>query len=104
MNRELALEVLGFKSRSEGVSINAASVNAAFRREVMKHHPDTQPQELKRMSALTIDEIKDARDFLLKNLSGNADFTCKLCSGLGMVRAKIGWLKCSACKGTGEKR
>lgn len=79
-------------------------VEKAFRAAVKHNHPDVATMDDKSRIYWSIDAIKDARKILVENLDGSCDFSCKLCKGVGMVRATIGWLKCSACKGTGEKR
>lgn len=101
MNRQQAVELLGLHNARCGLT--ADIVTEAFRREAKRVHPDS-PSRTMQGPAMDMDLLTIARDFLLKNLGSNDDFACKLCGGLGMVRAKIGWLRCAACKGTGARR
>lgn len=102
MNRARALEVLGLDKAK--CTLTREIVEEAFRAAIKHNHPDVATMDDKSRTYWSIDAIKDARKILLENLGGDALFACKLCKGVGMVRATIGWLKCSACKGTGEKR
>jgi DnaJ-class molecular chaperone len=75
----------------------AAEVRSAFNRRARETHPDSAGvAEFFDMSDLVL-----ARDMLLQDSVGQ-NGTCRLCSGLGIVRGRLGALKCGQCRGTGE--
>lgn len=95
MTPEQALVVLKL---SPGEMNSARSVRAAFARCVKTAHPDTCGAS----PVPTISTYQGARDVLLERIASQNN-ACKLCGGVGKVRAGMGWRSCSACDGTGDK-
>lgn len=101
MKRTEALETLGLSNCK--TALTDEIVREAFRAKVKLIHPDmgVTPAD----SGTDMVKTVSARDYLLKNLTSTDDFACKLCSGVGMVSSgKMGWHKCAACHGSGERQ
>jgi DnaJ-class molecular chaperone len=92
MNRAQALVVL----RIDDTYPDAARVKMAYRERCKATHPDAIRL---RVEALTMDVLREARDYLLFD----KDSACNLCKGVGKVRGRVGAQTCTVCHGTGEK-
>lgn len=105
MKREEALNLLGLEQAVS--NLTPQIVAEAFRARVKQAHPDTASAGESRgesnESQTSVQLLTIARKTLLESLDGT-DLCCRLCSGRGIVRSSMGWRKCVACKGTGERR
>jgi DnaJ-class molecular chaperone len=95
MNHEEAKHLLGLIN---GEVLDARKVKAAWARCVKAAHPDTAVGE---SDSLAVETLTMARDVLINRIAGKEN-TCKVCSGVGKVRARFGATVCFQCKGTGE--
>lgn len=77
--------------------VTADGVQAAFSAAVKAAHPDNGG------TGGDIDELKQARNELLRHTAAGRDFACRQCSGKGTVPARLGVRPCGACRGTGER-
>lgn len=84
--------------------LTATRIRAAFARAVRDAHPDTANDS--QDAAERIASLQEARDLLLSEHDSTLyhNRACKVCSGSGKVRARLGVTACSACGGTGERR
>jgi DnaJ-class molecular chaperone len=98
MNTRLAHELLGLLA-VEAQSVR--SIRAAWAARCRAFHPDT-AGNMSVHQGDALNELTSARDFLLLALE-KQNRTCKLCGGVGKVRATVGMRDCVACSGTGEK-
>lgn len=78
------------------------SVRAAFARRVKEEHPDLGRELYAGNVGAIMGQLKQARDVLLAEAT-KQNSACVLCSGSGKVRGAVGWIRCVACKGTGDK-
>lgn len=102
MERRKALEILGLEHAVP--DLTADIVQTAFRTRVKLAHPDTaESRGESNLTHLTVQELTMAKKTLLESLQGT-DLYCRLCKGLGSVRASMGVRKCVACGGTGERK
>jgi hypothetical protein len=76
------------------------SVRAAFARRVRECHPDTTPGATAERPLIR--DLQMARDVLIERIASQNN-ACVLCSGRGKVRAGMGWRRCGACDGTGDR-
>jgi DnaJ-class molecular chaperone len=91
MTPERAKEILHAADYGSKASIARAAAHV-----MQLNHPDTR-NDIE--SALTMGEIKQARECLL-SLIGDVETPCKMCSGRGLIR----WSTCRSCNGTGAQR
>lgn len=73
--------------------LTADAITAAFRRAVMADHPDHGG------AGMQIDALRRARDVLMRQVAAPAVLPCPQCAGSGTV----GWRRCAACDGTGDR-
>lgn len=102
MDRNKALEILGLSQALPDLTSDI--VQAAFRSKVKLAHPDTaESRGESNLTHYTVQELTMAKKRLLESLQGT-DLCCRLCKGRGMVRGNMGFRKCVACEGTGERK
>lgn len=99
MNRAEALQILGLDKAMP--DLTPEIVLEAFRARVKLSHPDTATETISPKHS--VQELTIAKKMVLSSLSGT-DLCCRLCQGRGKVRARMGFLECVACKGTGERK
>lgn len=92
MGRAQALALLGITGEA-----TPALVALAFRRRVMAGHPDTGDGSICDMTLLM-----QAKKVALSDPE-TSNSACMLCQGAGMVRARVGSVRCFACNGTGDR-
>jgi len=63
------------------------TVMAAFRGQVRRHHPDTRTMTVDMGGQKSMDDLKQARDVLVKHTRGFKD-ACAVCFDTGVVRAR----------------
>lgn len=81
----------------EPTALDAGVIGAAFALAVKAAHPDNGG------AGADMDQLKQARDELLRQVVAGGDFACRQCSGKGTVPARLGVRTCGACRGTGER-
>lgn len=108
-----ARKVLGLEAAA--ATLTEEIVVTAWREAVKRAHPDTAAQAFENHKAegvadldasstvWSVDTLTTAKKVCLDSLSG-ADLSCKLCGGIGKVRAKMGLTTCGSCKGTGDRQ
>jgi hypothetical protein len=102
MERRKALEILGLDKTLCDLTSNI--VLEAFRIRVKLAHPDTaESRGESNLTHYTVQELTMAKKTLLESLPGT-DLYCRLCRGRGMVPSHMGFRKCVACGGTGERK
>jgi hypothetical protein len=99
MERKKALELLGLGSAVP--DLTAGIVLEAFRAKAKLAHPDTASES--NLTHFDAHALTLAKKVLLESLQGT-DLCCRLCAGRGMVRAVMGFRRCVACHGTGERK
>lgn len=87
-----------------GLPLSEARIRHAFLDAVREAHPDTAIEPS--VSKLTIDEIKKARDVMLREARRAADIEdCHRCGGAGeFPSTRLATLKCAVCNGEGVVR
>lgn len=90
-----AMTLLGLPSND----LSEQAVKAAFARRVKEVHPDIASAP---SFCTSVSDLKEARDLLLDGMTLQ-NSACTLCRGDGKVRGIMGWHKCSACNGTGDR-
>lgn len=102
MNRVEALKLLGLDKAIP--DLTSEIVQAAFRARAKLAHPDTaESAGESNLTRFDAHALTMAKKVLLDSLQGT-DLCCRLCKGRGMVRGNMGFRKCVACEGTGERR
>jgi hypothetical protein len=99
MDRKKALELLGLDSAVPDLTHDI--VLEAFRARAKMAHPDTASES--NLTHFDAHALTVAKKVLLESLQGT-DLCCRLCKGRGMVRASMGFRRCVACHGTGERK
>lgn len=65
----------------------AEEIAAAFRRQVVRHHPDVRTMTVDMGGQKSMDLLREARDVLVNHTSGFKP-ACSVCFGTGVVRAR----------------